>query len=300
MEPSVRTDKEKRTGKLYLCATPIGNLEDITFRVLNTLRNVDLIAAEDTRHSIKLLNHFNIKKPMTSYHEFNKVDKARQLVDKMSQGVDIALVTDAGTPGISDPGEELVRQCYEAGIEVTSLPGPAACVTALTLSGLSTRRFCFEAFLSAEKKERQWILEELREETRTIIIYEAPHHLVKTLRDLAEALGENRKITICRELTKKYEESFRTTFKEALEKYEKEEPKGECVIVIEGRKIEELKREEKQSWEDLTIKDHMEMYLNQGIGKKEAMKQVAKDRGIGKREVYQALIGKDQDQRKHT
>lgn len=279
-------------GMLYLCATPIGNLDDITFRVLKTLQEVDLIAAEDTRHSIKLLNHFEIKTPMTSYHEYNKVEKARYLVEQMKAGVNIALITDAGTPGISDPGEELVRQCYEAGIKVTSIPGPAACITALTMSGLSTRRFCFEAFLpseKADKKERQWILEELKRETRTIIVYEAPHHLVKTLHDLYEALG-NRTITICRELTKKYETAFLTTFEEALEYYEKEEPKGECVIVIQGKSIEDLRREEKESWEDMSLEDHMDYYQSQGKDRKEAMKLVAKDRGISKREVYQALL----------
>ena len=222
-------EQEKAAGKLYLCATPIGNLDDITLRVLNTLKEANLIAAEDTRHSIKLLNHFGIKTPMTSYHEYNKIDKARYLVEQMRQGVNIALVTDAGTPGISDPGEELVKQCYEAGIEVTSLPGPAACITALTISGLATRRFCFEAFLPVDKKERQWILEELKTETRTMIVYEAPHHLVRTLQELSATLGSDRRITICRELTKKYEEAYRTTFGEALERYEHEEPKGECV-----------------------------------------------------------------------
>lgn len=276
-------------GKLYLCATPIGNLEDITFRVLNTLKEVDLIAAEDTRHSIKLLNHFEIKTPMTSYHEFNKFDKARYLVEQMQQGINIALVTDAGTPGISDPGEELVKQCYEAGIEVTSLPGAAACVTALTLSGLATRRFCFEAFLPSDKKEKQWILEELKGETRTIILYEAPHRLVKTLEELYEALGE-RRITICRELTKKYEEAFRTTFSEALAHYGAQEPKGECVIVIEGRSIEEIKEEKKRSWDEMSLDEHMEFYENQGFDRKEAMKLVAKDRGISKRDVYQQLL----------
>lgn len=283
---------EETAGKLYLCATPIGNLEDITFRVLKTLKEVDLIAAEDTRHTIKLLNHFNIKTPMTSYHEYNKVDKARLLVDKMKAGVDIALVTDAGTPGISDPGEVLVRQCYEAGIQVTSLPGAAACVTALTLSGLSTRRFCFEAFLPTDKKERQWILDELREETRTIVIYEAPHHLVRTLEELGEVLGKERRITLCRELTKKYEEAFLTTFEGALKRYETEEPKGECVIVIEGKKIEEIRKEQKQCWENMSMEEHMDIYLEEGMDKKEAMKRVAKDRGIGKREVYQAVMGK--------
>ena len=276
-------------GKLYLCATPIGNLEDITFRVLNTLKEVDLIAAEDTRHSIKLLNHFDIKTPMTSYHEFNKVEKAKYLVEKLKEGVNIALVTDAGTPGISDPGEELVRQCYEAGVEVTSLPGPAACITALTLSGLATRRFAFEAFLPADKKEKQVILEELKNETRTIILYEAPHRLVRTLGELYEALGD-RKITICRELTKKYETAFRTTFSGALAHYETEEPKGECVIVVEGKSHEEIQKEKEQAWETMPIEDHMEKYLSQGMEKKEAMKQVAKDRGISKRDVYQYLM----------
>ena len=277
------------TGKLYLCATPIGNLDDITLRVLDTLKNVDLIAAEDTRHSIKLLNHFQIKTPMTSYHEYNKVEKARYLVDQMKKGVTVALVTDAGTPGISDPGEELVRQCHEAGIPLTSLPGPAACITALTISCLPTRRFCFEAFLPADKKERQWILEELKKETRTIIVYEAPHHLVRTLSELAAALGE-RNITVCRELTKRYEEAFRTTFSGALEFYKENEPKGECVVVIEGKSFDQVNREKQQEFEEMTVEEHMELYLSQGMDKKEAMKRVAKDRGISKREVYQALL----------
>lgn len=279
-------------GTLYLCATPIGNLEDITFRVLNTLKEVDLIAAEDTRHSIKLLNHFDIKTPMTSYHEYNKVDKARYLVEKLGEGMNIALITDAGTPGISDPGEELVRQCYEAGVRVTSLPGPAACITALTMSGLPTRRFCFEAFLPAEKsdkKERQRILEELRDETRTIIIYEAPHHLKAILKDLLGTLG-NRRITICRELTKRYEEAYRTTLEDALVFYETEEPKGECVIVIQGKSVEELRKEQTDSWEEISLEDHMERYTSQGMDRKEAMKAVARDRGISKRDVYQGLL----------
>lgn len=277
-------------GKLYLCATPIGNLDDITLRVLNTLKEVDLIAAEDTRHSIKLLNHFDIKTPMTSYHEFNKIDKARYLVGQLQQGVNIALVTDAGTPGISDPGEELVKQCYEAGVEVTSLPGPAACITALTISGLATRRFSFEAFLPVDKKERQWILEELKNETRTMIVYEAPHRLVRTLKELSDTLGADRRITICRELTKHYEEAYRTTFTEALARYEAEDPKGECVIVIEGRGIREIREEQQRAWDEMTIEEHMELYLAQGVEKKEAMKMVAKDRGISKRDVYQELL----------
>ena len=280
-------------GTLYLCATPIGNLDDITLRVLETLKTVDVIAAEDTRHSIKLLNHFGIKTPLTSYHEYNKVDKARYLVGQLQQGMDIALVTDAGTPGISDPGEELVRQCYEAGVPVTSLPGPAACITALTLSGLSTRRFCFEAFLPTEKKERQWILEELKEETRTIILYEAPHHLVRTLKELGAVLGMDRRLTLCRELTKKYEEAFQTTFGQLLARFKDEEPRGECVLVIQGRTIGELRKEQQQSWEQMSLEEHMELYEDQGVPRKEAMKLVAKDRGVSKREIYQGLMGKD-------
>lgn len=275
-------------GKLYLCATPIGNLDDITLRVLNTLKEVDLIAAEDTRHSIKLLNHFDIKTPMTSYHEFNKVEKARYLVDKMREGMNVALITDAGTPGISDPGEELVKQCYEAGIALTSLPGPAACITALTMSGMNTRRFVFEAFLPSDKKEKQRILEELKNETRTIILYEAPHRLLRTLSGLLDTLG-NRRISICRELTKKYETVFRTTFSEALEFYETEEPRGECVIVVEGKNTEEIQKEREQIWESVPMEEHVKKYLLEGMEKKEAMKQVAKDRGISKRDVYQYL-----------
>lgn len=276
-------------GMLYLCATPIGNLEDITMRVLRVLKEVDLIAAEDTRNSIKLLNHFEIKTPMTSYHEHNKYVKAAQLVEKMQEGKKIALITDAGTPAVSDPGEELVRQCHEAGIQVTSLPGPAACITALTVSGLPARRFCFEAFLPAEKKERKHILEELVNETRTIIIYEAPHHLVRTLEALYEALGE-RRITICRELTKKHETIYLTTFHDALEHYRKTEPKGECVIVIEGRSRTELVKEKQEEWQQMSIEEHMEYYLSQGEDRKEAMKRVAKDRGISKRDVYQEVM----------
>lgn len=276
-------------GKLYLCATPIGNLEDMTYRVVRTLKEVDLIAAEDTRNSIKLLNHFEIKTPMTSYHEYNKIEKGKKLVEKLQSGVNIALITDAGTPGISDPGEELVKMCYEAGIEVTSLPGAAACVTALTLSGLSTRRFAFEAFLPTDKKEKQVILKELQDETRTIVMYEAPHRLVKTLQELLESLG-NRRITVCRELTKKHETAFTTFIEEAVCYYSENEPKGECVLVIEGRSRDELRREEVSKWEEMSIEEHMEYYMCQGIDKKEAMKLVAKDRGIGKRDVYQQLL----------
>ncbi|MEE1191332.1 MAG: 16S rRNA (cytidine(1402)-2'-O)-methyltransferase [Blautia sp.] len=277
------------SGMLYLCATPIGNLEDITYRVLRILKEVDLIAAEDTRNSIKLLNHFEIKTPMTSYHEYNKYEKGRYLVEQMQEGKNIALITDAGTPGISDPGEELVAMCYEAGIPVTSLPGPAACITALTISGLPTRRFAFEAFLPSDKKERAVILEELKRETRTIILYEAPHRLVKTLEELSENLGD-RKISLCRELTKKHETVFRGSLLEAVSWYKENPPKGECVMVLEGRSREEMEQEARQQWEDMPLEAHMEHYMSQGIDKKEAMKLVAKDRGISKRDVYQALL----------
>ena len=289
-------------GTLYLCATPIGNLEDITFRVLRTLKEVDLIAAEDTRHSIKLMNHFDIKTPMTSYHEYNKVEKGRELVKKLKEGINIALITDAGTPGISDPGEELVRQCFEEDIPVTSLPGPAACITALTMSGQPVRRFCFEAFLpngKADKKERQRILEELRGETRTMVIYEAPHHLLQTLKDLEEVLGE-RSISICRELTKKHEAVRRTTLREAVSFYEREEPRGEFVLVIEGKSLQEIRREEISQWEQMTLEEHMAFYMNRGMEKKEAMKAAAKDRGISKREVYQQLHGQEKAQEVKT
>ena len=276
-------------GKLFLCATPIGNLEDITYRVVRTLKEVDLIGAEDTRNSIKLLNHFDIKTPMTSYHEFNKYDKAKVLVQDMLQGKNIALITDAGTPGISDPGEELVRQCYEAGIEVTSLPGAAACITALTMSGQKTRRFVFEAFLPKDKKEKQQVLESLKNEVRTTIIYEAPHRLVKTLKELEKTIG-NRPLTICRELTKKYEEAFQTTISEAIEYYDSREPKGEYVLVIAGKPMEEIQAEKREQWELMTIEEHVQFYMNQDIDKKTAMKMVAKDRGVSKRVIYNELI----------
>ena len=282
--------EEKRTGTLYLCATPIGNLEDITFRVLRTLKEVDLIAAEDTRNSIKLLNHFEIKTPMTSYHEYNKIDKAYQIVDRLREGKNIALITDAGTPGISDPGEDIVRICYEEGIEVTSLPGAAACVTALTMSGLPTRRFAFEAFLPKDKKEHQAVLEELAGETRTMIVYEAPHHLVKTLKELEQTLGSDRRLNICRELTKRHEEKMQTTFGESLQYYETHEPRGEYVLVIEGKSRAQIQKEQQQSWESMSIEEHMQYYESQGIARKEAMKLVAKDRGVSKRDIYQSLL----------
>lgn len=277
------------SGILYLCATPIGNLEDISFRVVRILNEVDLIAAEDTRHSIKLLNHYEIKTPMTSYHEYNKVDKARYLVQQLLDGRNIALITDAGTPGISDPGEELVRQAYEEGVTVTSLPGPCAAITALTLSGLETRRFCFEAFLPMDKKDKDRVLSELINETRTIILYEAPHRLIKTLKELKETLGD-RKVSIIKELTKKHERIFQTTLEDGIAYYEQEKPRGEYVLVIEGKSIEELKAEEIDRWKQVTIEEHMLMYTDMGMDNKEAMKAVAKDRGISKRDVYQVLI----------
>ena len=275
-------------GTLYLCATPIGNLKDMTPRVVETLKQVDLIAAEDTRNSIKLLNHFEIKTPMTSYHEYNKVEKAKQLIGQLQAGKDIALITDAGTPAISDPGEVLVQMCHEQGVHVTSLPGAAACITALTMSGLSTRRFCFEGFLPSEKKEKQEILEELKNESRTIILYEAPHHLVRTLEELYEALG-NRKITLCRELTKKFETVLPTTLESALGMYQEEEPRGEYVLVLEGKSLQEKRQEQIAGWEAMSIEQHMEHYIAQGMDEKSAMKQVAKDRGVGKREIYSHL-----------
>ncbi len=275
-------------GTLYLCATPIGNLEDMTFRAVRVLREADLIAAEDTRNSLKLLNHFDIQTPMTSYHEYNKYDKGRKLVEKLLEGKDVALITDAGTPGISDPGEELVSMCHEAGITVTAVPGAAACITALTISGLPTRRFAFEAFLPSDKKEREAVVDALEKEQRTIVLYEAPHRLVKTLKLLAERLGE-RRVSVCRELTKRHETVYRSTLPAAAAHYEETPPKGECVIVVQGLTRREAEEEERQRWMDMSIEEHMEYYLSQGLDKKEAMKRTAKDRGVQKREIYNYL-----------
>ena len=286
-----RSVMNEMAGILYLCATPIGNLGDITQRVIETLKSVDIIAAEDTRNSIKLLNHFDIKTSMTSYHEYNKIEKANYLIEQLSAGKDVALITDAGTPAISDPGEVLVQKCLEAGITVTSLPGACACITALTLSGLGTRRFCFEGFLPSDKKEKAEVLADLREESRTMILYEAPHHLVRTLTELYEVLG-NRKITLCRELTKKFETVLPTTLADALALYQEEEPRGEYVLVVEGKSLQAKKEEEKLSWQTLSIEEHMAYYEDEGMGKKDAMKQVAKDRGVTKREIYQYLLTK--------
>lgn len=276
-------------GTLYLCATPIGNLEDMTFRAVRILKEVDVIAAEDTRNSVKLLNHFDIHTPMTSYHEFNKIDKGQYLVKRLLEGENIALITDAGMPGISDPGEELVRMCRDAGVPVTAVPGACACVTALVISGRSTRRFCFEAFLPTDKKERRAVLEELKTETRTSIIYEAPHRLVKTLQELLNELGD-RKITVCKELTKKHETGFETTLKEAVPYYEQNEPRGEYVLVLEGCSRQQMEQEAQDAWKEMSLGDHMKLYEEQGMNRKDAMKQVAKDRGVGKREIYQALL----------
>lgn len=276
------------SGKLFLCATSIGNLSDITLRVLETLKSVDLIAAEDTRHTIKLLNHYEIKTKMTSYHEFNKYDKADELVNLMLQGKNIALVTDAGTPGISDPGEELVKKCHEAGVPVTSLPGASALITALSMSGLSSRRFVFEGFLPTDKKELKEALERIQNETRTIGIYEAPHRILRTLKELEKVLGD-REIRICRELTKIHEEVLPITISRAIEKYENEEAKGEMVILIKGLDAEVLKTEREESFKSMDVKEHMKLYTDKGIDEKEAMKLVAKDRGVSKRDIYNEL-----------
>lgn len=286
-------DEVYMAGKLYLCATPIGNLEDITLRVLRVLREADLIAAEDTRNSLKLLNHFRIKVPLTSYHEFNKIEKAYQLAEKLQEGKNIALITDAGTPGISDPGEELVKICLEKGIEVTSLPGAAACITALTMSGISTRRFAFEAFLPREKKKRGMVLAELKDETRTIVIYEAPHHLLQTLKELHEVLGD-RWISVCRELTKKFEEVIRSSLENLILYYQDTEPRGEYVLIIEGKSYEDIERESRKEWLKMRIQEHMEHYEKTGVSRKEAMKLVALDRGISKRDVYRELLNEDE------
>ena len=290
MEEIRKKEEESGPGRLYICATPIGNLGDMTPRVIETLRSVDLIAAEDTRNSIRLLNHFEIRTPMTSYHEYNKYEKAEVLLEKLRAGKNIAIITDAGTPCISDPGEVLVQKCSEAGIPVTSLPGASAVITALTLSGLSTRRFVFEGFLPPvkNKKERQEALLRLQEETRTIVLYEAPHHLKGTLEELCGVLGEARRISLCRELTKRYEEVLRTTLKEALSL----EPKGEYVLVIEGRSPEELQQEKRDSFLSMSVEEHVQQYLDQGMEKKEAMKAAARDRGVSRRDIYQALEGK--------
>lgn len=286
------------SGTLYLCATPIGNLEDISFRVLNLLRSCDLIAAEDTRHTLKLLNHFEITTPMVSYHEHNKQSKGPYLIEKLKKGTSIALVTDAGMPAISDPGEDLVRLCYENEIPVTVAPGPSAVITALALSGMPTRRFLFEGFLPTEKKERRMVIASLEKETRTILLYEAPHHLIATLKELAECLG-NRRAACIRELTKKYEEVRKGGLEELLSFYQENPPKGEFVVVIEGQSKEILRQREIENWEKLSIEEHMTQYLEQGMNEKDAMKQTAKDRGVSKREIYAFLKGENKERKEN-
>ena len=280
---------EEKRGRLYLSATPIGNLEDMTFRAVRLLGEADLIAAEDTRHTRKLLSHYDIHTAATSYHEHNKVDKAAVLVEKMLSGQTIALITDAGTPGISDPGEELVRQAIDNNIEVIPIPGPVACINALIISGLPTRRFTFEAFLPFDKAERARVLSELKTTTCTIIIYEAPHKLVRTLKELTECLGGDRRIAVCKELTKKHERVYRATLFEAAKYYEENEPKGEYVLVIEGKNPLDIVRKNQEEWLSMSIEDHMNYYISQGIDEKEAMKKVAKDRGVSKRDIYQSI-----------
>ena len=276
-------------GTLYLCATPIGNLGDITERVLRTLESVDLIAAEDTRNTLRLLNHFGIKKPLTSYHEYNKYTKAEELITKLHRGASIAVVTDAGTPAISDPGEVIAAMCLEQGIRVTSLPGACALITALTMSGMPARRFCFEGFLPADKKERRYILAQLQREERTTILYEAPHHLRGTLQELYDNLGD-RRITLCRELTKKFEEALPMTLASAIEYYGGNEPRGEYVLVLAGADRAQLEEEKRRNFEEMTLEEHMALYTDQGLSRKDAMKKVAADRGVSKRDIYKELM----------
>ena len=283
-------NKNSEAGQLFLCATPIGNLEDMPVRAVRIMKEADLIAAEDTRNSIKLINHFEINTPMTSYHEYNKVDKAKVLVDKMLAGQTVALITDAGTPGISDPGEELVRQAVQAGINVTSIPGPAACINALIISGLPTRRFVFEAFLPSDKKERAAVLEELARETRTMIIYEAPHRLCRTLAELAEILGGDRQIAVCKELTKRHETVYRSDIAGAVSYYNANEPRGEYVLVIAGLNREDIIRDKQEAWKEMPLEEHLRHYESQGIERREAIKLVAKDRGVPKREIYNMTL----------
>ena len=277
-------------GMLYLCATPIGNLEDITLRVLRILQEADVIAAEDTRQTRKLLTHYEIRTPLTSYHEHNRMEKTPVLIKRMLEGETIALVTDAGTPAISDPGEDLARACYEAGIQVTSLPGPAAVITALTLSGMKARRFTFEGFLPADKKERESVLARLADTTCTTVFYEAPHRLLKTLEVLEGVVGGQRKIAVCKELTKKHEKALHFTMEEALDFYTENPPRGEFVLVLDGADEEKLREERQDQWKEIPLTEHMQQYLDQGMDKKSAMKQVAKDRGVSKRDVYNALL----------
>ena len=282
------------SGTLFLCATPIGNRGDITERVKETLSAADLIAAEDTRHSRGLLEHYGISKPLTSYHEHNKYEKAEELLGLLLEGKNIALITDAGTPAISDPGEVLVRRCHEAGVPVTSLPGPCALITALSLSGFPARRFGFEGFLPQETKERKAVLASLAGERRTIILYEAPHRLVKTLNQLQETLG-SRRICICRELTKIHEEAVWTTLPEAVRFWTENEPRGEYVLVLEGLSEEEAAAEDAARWSGISLTAHLQQYLDEGLDKKEAMKRMAEDRRMSRREIYQGLLEEEKE-----
>lgn len=271
-------------GKLYLCATPIGNLGDVSARCLEVLESVDLVAAEDTRRTLQLLNHFEISKPLTSYHEHNKREKGGYIISLLKDGKNVALVSDAGTPAISDPGEDLVGLCIENGIEATSIPGPVAGINALILSGLPTRRFAFEGFLSVNKRHRREHLAGVKDDTHTLIFYEAPHKLKNTLADMADVFGANRKIALARELTKVHEEIMRCTIGEAVEYYSENNPRGEYVLVIEGAK--EAETEEEAFWDKLSITEHVEKYIAEGMSSKDAVKKAAEDRGLPKRDVY--------------
>lgn len=280
-------------GILYLVATPIGNLEDMSYRSVRILSEVDYIAAEDTRHTLKLLNHFDISKKMVSYHEHNKAAKGQEIITDILNGKDVALVTDAGTPAISDPGEDLVKLCHEAGIEVTSVPGPVALITGLILSGLDTRRFVFEGFLPMKKKERLERLTSLSSETRTMIFYEAPHKLKATLKDFEKTFGETRLVVLTRELTKKFEEIKRVTVEEALAFYNDNDPRGEYVVMVEGLSDEAAKVLNASPLNQLSLEEHLAHYLSEGLSKKEAIKCIAKDREQPKRDIYNYFIDKE-------
>ena len=282
------------SGNLYVCATPIGNLKDITLRCLDILSEVDLIAAEDTRHTIKLLNHYNIKTPLESYHEHNKDTKGKKLINILLEGKNIALVSDAGMPGICDPGEDLIKLCYENNINVSVLPGATASVTALILSGIKTRSYCFEGFLPSNKKMKQEVIKRLKNDNRTYILYEAPHHLLQTIKDIYKEIG-NRNISIIKELTKKYENVFKTNLTDAIAFFEENEPKGEYVLVIEGASEEDIENSQKEELDKISIKEHLDKYILSGLDIKEAMKKVAKDRGISKRDVYNEIKIKNKD-----
>ena len=275
------------SGTLYLCATPIGNLGDVSMRCLEILKNVDLVAAEDTRRTVQLLNHFEISKPLTSYHEHNKREKGEYITSLLEEGKNVALVSDAGTPAISDPGEDLVSLCIEKGIEITSVPGPVAAINALILSGISPRRFCFEGFLSVNKRHRKEHLDSLKNDTHTLIFYEAPHKLRDTLNDMCHIFGGERRIALARELTKLHEEILRMTLSEAVEYYKENSPRGEYVLIISGAEESETTTDE-QWWSELSEKEHVDEYIKKGMDSKEAIKAAAKDRNVPKREVYNA------------